>query len=46
VGKKYIVRLTDEEQGQLMELVTKGKAASYKIKHAHVLLKVDAGDPK
>jgi len=32
--KKYLVRLTVEERGQLTELVSKGKAAAYQIKHA------------
>lgn len=36
--KKYIVRLTEEERFGLKELVSKGKAAAYKIKHANVLL--------
>jgi transposase len=39
--KKYIVRLTDEERRQLTELTRKGKAAAYKIRHAHILLKAD-----
>lgn len=43
--KKYIVRLTEEERARLKELVSKGKAAAYKIKHANVLLMVDAGGP-
>ena len=43
--KKYIVRLNEEERVQLTELVSKGKAAAYKIKHANVLLKVDANGP-
>jgi transposase len=29
----------------LRELVSKGKAAAYKIKHAHILLQVDADGP-
>ena len=40
--KKYIVRLTEEERVTLGELVSKGAAAAQKIKHANVLLKVDA----
>lgn len=40
--KRYVVRLTDEERQQLQQLVKKGKAAAYKIKHANILLKVDA----
>lgn len=42
MNKKYIVRLTGEERAQLQEIVSKGKAAAYKIKHAHVLLKANA----
>lgn len=42
MNKKYIVRLTEEERCMLTDLVSKGKAAAYKIKHANVLLKVDA----
>ena len=43
--KTYIVRLTDEERESLKEMVTVGKAAAYRIKHAHILLKVDADGP-
>jgi transposase len=42
MSKKYIVRLTKEEREELIALVNKGKAAAYKIKHAHILLKADA----
>ena len=42
MNKRYIVRLTDQERQQLEDLVNKGKAAAYKIKHANILLKVDA----
>lgn len=42
MNKKYIVRLTDEERKQLEGVIAKGKAAAYKIKHANILLKVDA----
>jgi Homeodomain-like domain len=42
MNKKYIVRLSDEERRQLTELTRKGKAAAYKIRHAHILLKTDA----
>jgi len=45
MGKKYLVRLTAEERVLLTELVNKGQAAAYKIKHANVLLKVAAGGP-
>ncbi len=40
--KRYVVRLTDEERQRLKQLVTKGKAAAYKIKHANIVLKIDA----
>jgi len=43
--KKYIVRLTDDERGQLEEIVSKGRAAAYKIRHANILLNVDADGP-
>ncbi len=43
--KKYIVRLTDEERKKLEALVNTGKAAAYKIKHANILLTVDADGP-
>lgn len=40
--KRYIiVRLSKEEQEQLKELVSIGRAAAYKIKHANILLQVD-----
>ena len=43
MSKKYIVELTGNERSQLQALVQKGKAAAYKIKHAHILLKADQG---
>ena len=39
--KKYIVELTSEERCELQAMVKKGKAAAYKIKHAHILLNAD-----
>lgn len=45
MNKKYIVRLSDEERRQLTELTSKGKAAAYKIRHAHILLKADTDGP-
>ena len=45
MNKKYIVRLTKEERAYLEDLIRKGKAAAYRIKHANVLLKVDADGP-
>ena len=43
--KKYIVTLTEEEQSQLKDLVSKGKGAAYRIKHAHILLNSDENGP-
>ena len=45
MNKKYIVRLSDEERSQLTALTSKGKAAAYKIRHAHILLKADTDGP-
>jgi transposase len=45
MNKKYVVRLSDEERHQLTELTRKGKAAAYKIRHAHILVKADADGP-
>lgn len=45
MNKKYIVRLKHAERSSLRGMVSKGKAAAYKIKHANILLKVDAGGP-
>ena len=39
--KHYIVELTREERDELVELVSKGKAAARKITHARVLLQAD-----
>ncbi len=39
--KRYIVRLSQEERQNLQELVSTGKAAAYKIKHANILLNID-----
>jgi hypothetical protein len=45
MAKKYIVRLSQEERSELVALISKGRASAQKIKHANVLLKVDAGGP-
>jgi transposase len=42
---KYVVRLTEDERALLKEVVNKGQAAAQKIKHANVLLKIDADGP-
>jgi hypothetical protein len=39
--KTYIVRLSQEERQTLQDLVSTGKAAAYKIKHANILLNID-----
>lgn len=44
MNKKYVVELTIEERTQLEALVSKGKVAGYKIRHAQMLLKADAGE--
>jgi len=45
MNKRYVVRLDEEEWNSLSDMVTTGKAAAYKIKHANILLKVDANGP-
>jgi len=40
--KRYVVELTGEEREYLNGLVSKGKAAAYKRRHAQILLKSDA----
>src|SRR6266513_4423423 len=42
--KVYRVKLTPEERAQLMELLSKGKAAARTLMHARILLKADEGD--
>ena len=42
--KKYIVRLEAEERDRLKQLVTAGKAAAYRIRHANILLAVDQSE--
>ena len=43
--KKYIVRLSGEERSELENLVKKGTAQAYRIKHANILLAVDVAGP-
>ncbi len=45
MNKAYMVRLTDDERQALVQLTKSGQAAAYKIKHAHILLQVDANGP-
>jgi transposase len=41
--KKYIVRLTAEEQAHLSQMIRSGKTAARALLHARILLKVDSG---
>lgn len=41
--KIYVVELSAEERAELKQLVSKGKAAAHKRRHAQILLKADAG---
>ena len=43
--KKYIVRLMDEERGELEEVFKKLKGTSQKVRRAQILLKADANGP-
>ena len=45
MNKKYIVRFTSEERQEPEHLVKKGKTQAYRIKHANILLAVDADGP-
>lgn len=45
IYKKYVVRLTEEERGQLQTLVRRGRAHSRKLLYARILLKADADGP-
>ena len=43
--KKYIVRLSEQERGELVEVVKKLKGTSQKVRRAQILLKADADGP-
>ena len=45
MAKKYVVRLTSSERDGLENLVSTGKTQAYRIKHANILLAVDADGP-
>jgi transposase len=45
MARKFIVRLNSEERAALELLVNKGKTQAYRIKHANILLAVDADGP-
>jgi transposase len=42
MARKYVVRLESDEREALELLVKKGKTQAYRIKHANILLAVDA----
>jgi hypothetical protein len=43
--KKYIVRLTDQERGELATVIKKLKGTSQKVRRAQILCKADADGP-
>jgi len=43
--KKYIVRLTDQERGELAAVLKKLKGTSQRVRRAQMLLKADADGP-
>ena len=43
--KKYVVKLTDAEQQELLDIVNTGKKEASKIRNAHILLKSDVNGP-
>ena len=43
--KVYVVRLTDQERGQLAEVVRKFKGTGQNVRRAQILLKADADGP-
>jgi hypothetical protein len=45
MNKKYIVRLSDEERRELVEVINKLKGASQKVKRVQILLKADSDGP-
>lgn len=45
MNKKYIVRLTADELMELENLLKKGKTQAYRIKHANILLAINADGP-
>lgn len=45
MNKKYIVRLKADERREMENLIKKGKTQAYRIKHANILLAIDADGP-
>ena len=44
MAKKYVLKLTTEERGELEQIVKKGKAAAWKVRRAQALLQCDQGE--
>jgi Homeodomain-like domain len=44
--KRYVVRLTDQERGELQSIIKKLKGTGEKVRRAQILLKADADGPK
>lgn len=42
--KRYVVKLTLAERDQLEGLITRGREAAYRRRHAQVLMLVDEGE--
>ncbi len=42
-GKQYVVHLTEEERGRLLEMTRKGKLSARKLARCHLLLRADEG---
>lgn len=42
--KKYVIKLTREERGELEQVVKKGRAAAWKVQRAQALLQCDQGE--
>ena len=40
IMKQYIVELTSKERSQLQQIVAKGNTTGYRIKYAHILIKL------
>lgn len=43
MAKRYLVTLTEEARGHLLELTKKGQISARKLTRAHILLQADAG---
>ena len=43
MAHKYLVDLTDEEQGYLHDVIRKGKTTARRVARAHILLQAAAG---